>query len=618
MKPDSSGRLDFRGEAMERLETARTILETETTPRAPQINELFRAFHSLKGLAGLAGLEKLGKAFHEAESLLDELRLSHVPWSAPIGEALLEFVRLVERSVPRAAEGDDDRFDLDRAMALLNSATAAPAEEQTADWRAELDLSERTFRCLSEYEESRLRSAVTSGWAVYAIDVALSLDELEEGLKALSARLNAAGEMIATLPQAAGSTSERLAVRLLAAAERSLPDLGADARVTRVTRAAAAPAGRTSQRTVRLEKSQILDLASSAEQVRADFERASAAWKKFERTLSPGPRLEMSALRRRLADAVDGLSRQSLAVRTVPLSALADRLSRAAARLLASSGKRARFRVLGGDLSIDRDLAEDLADPLLHLVRNSIDHGLETPADRRQRGKSEEGTISLMARSRSSRLLLSLADDGRGIDEARVRQRAIELNWLPSSGAAASREQLLDFIFQPGFSTAQNVSQISGRGVGLDLVAERVRGRGGEVRVISHPGQGTRFEIEVAVGEAIFEGLLIEEGGNLYAFPLAGVARVEESGDRGMAQPLGELVGSEWSAGSRFHIVLPDESRISVEKVLRPERLVVRPVGGGVQADFLIGAAEGDAERPILVLDPKRLLRSGAARRELA
>jgi two-component system chemotaxis sensor kinase CheA len=295
----------------------------------------------------------------------------------------------------------------------------------------------------------------------------------------------------------------------------------------------------------------------------------------------------------------------------VPIALLADRLQRAAQRLLASSGKKAVFRIVGGESEIDRTLADDLADPLLHIVRNALDHGIEHPAERRAAGKPETGTVTLMARSRSSRLLISIADDGRGIDTEAVVRRGRALGWVPE-GTAPTAEEAYGFLFRPGFSTASAVSEISGRGVGLDLVAERVGARHGDVRVTSELGRGTRFEIEIANSQAVFDALVVLEEGKPYAFPLASIARLGREKKADHAIPLNRaLTGSEPAAsGGRISVFLSDATAISVAHVLRQEMIVVRPVQTARPAPFLIGASQGRGEEAILVLDPKRLPRS--------
>ena len=624
----SGDRVDFSAEAADHIAAARRVLETGRAPRIGEINELFRAAHSLKGLAGLKGFERFGRALHEAESLLDAIRLSRLAWTPKVGSGLERFFRDLEGAIePAAAAGSDAGFPSERVIASLERVRGADERPVSVRPLAEdLDLPEKTLSCLSEYEESRLRAHLAAGSSIFTIDVGFALDAFETELKALGARLDRDGEWIATLPQVAGFSAERLAVQLLAARLSPPEDLPAEAVVRRVSRGpVAAPAVRTPPsappRTVRLEATRLEALLAEAEEARAHFEKLAAETRRLEPSLAPSQRVALARLRERVGGSLARLTRQAAGIRTVPIALLADRLRRAAERLLDASGKKAVFRVVGGDSEIDRALADDLADPLLHIVRNAVDHGLESPAARAAAGKPEEGSITMLARSRSSKLVISIADDGRGIDPEAVARRARALGWL-REGVAASPEEIRAFLFRPGFSTASAVSEISGRGVGLDLVADRVSARHGEVRVESTPGRGTRFEIEIAAAQAVFDAIVVAEAGGRYALPLAAIARVGRSNADDGAVPLSRALDGSEPAPSprRVSLFLPGGGALSVESVLRQEMIVVRPIGAGEVADYLIGASQGRGEEAILVLDPKRLLRSGepAGPREVA
>jgi two-component system chemotaxis sensor kinase CheA len=619
MKGDA---VDFSAEAAERLETVRSVLSLARPPRAGEINELFRAVHSLKGLAGLKGYSRFAGALHEAESLLDAIRLSRVTWTDRVREALDRFFLRFEAAIDAAASGDDAAFPAEEAIGLLSEARAPASTPPAAPLSAELDLPERTVSCLSEYEESRLRAHRAAGTAIWTIDVAFPLDAFEAALKDLGARLNDGGEWIATLPQVAGFSAEQVAVQLLVAREREPEGLPEDAGLRRVSRepeqprVAAEETERAAVRTLRLEASRLEALLAEADEARARFQKLSGEMVRLEEGLPPSQRVIAARLRLRLDGSLERLARQAAGIRTVPISRLGDRLSRAAKRILESSGKKAEFRIVGGESEIDRGLADDLADPLLHIVRNAVDHGIESPGERRAAGKPESGTVTLMARSRNSRLLISLADDGRGIDTLAVVRRARELGWIRPE-AEPTEEEARAFLFRPGFSTASAVSEISGRGVGLDLVAERVAARHGEVRVLSTPGRGTRFEIEIAIAQAVFDALVVLEQDRAWAFPLAAIARVARESAGDAAIPLSRVVaGTEPAAGpGRVTVFLSDRSAISVARVLRQEMLVVRPVVTGDTAPFLIGASQGRGDDAILVLDPKRIVRAAGGPR---
>ena len=616
----SDDRVDFAFEAAERIEAVRRILALDRAPRIGEINELFRAVHSLKGLAGLKGYARFASALHEAEGLLDAVRLSKTAWNAAVGEGLDRFLLILEAAIAVASrEGDDASFVPETAVAALERARTPEGAHGARSPLAEaLDLPARTLSCLSEYEESRLRAHVAAGTPICTIDVGFSIDAFEEGLKALGARLNRDGEWIATLPQVAGFSADRLAVQLLAACPELPKDLPEGSAVRRVSRAAPPEREETrgAGRSVRLESVRLDAMLAEAEEVRTRFQTFVRDVVRWERDLPPARRAITARLRERVEVSLDRLARHASSIRTVPIGILADRLRRATERIVAGSGKMAAFRIVGGESEIDRTLADDLADPLLHILRNAIDHGIEPPEERRKLGKTETGSITMMVRSRSSRLLISIADDGRGIDPAAVGRRARELGWWRSE-RAPSADEAHAFLFRPGFSTASTISEISGRGVGLDLVAERVAARGGAVRVRSVPGSGARFEIEVGNPQAVFDAIVVLEEGRAYAFPLASVARVERESSADDAIPLlRALDGREPERGERrVRIVLNDGSALSAAEAIRQEMIVVRALEAADPPPYLIGVSQGRADEVILVLDPKRLLRRAAAGR---
>lgn len=213
------------------------------------------------------------------------------------------------------------------------------------------------------------------------------------------------------------------------------------------------------------------------------------------------------------------LQELSVGMRLVPMRSLFRRMDRLVHDLSRRSGKPVRLITSGDDTEIDRNLIEELIDPLLHMLRNAVDHGIEPVSDRCTAGKPEAATLELAAFRRGGNVVLQLRDDGRGLDAARVRARAIERGWL-----AADREptdaEVLEFIFAPGFSTAAAVTELSGRGVGLDVVRRNLQTLNGRVLVTSVPGAGCTFEVEVPLTLAITDGMLIRVGDEDYILPI--------------------------------------------------------------------------------------------------
>ena len=211
-----------------------------------------------------------------------------------------------------------------------------------------------------------------------------------------------------------------------------------------------------------------------------------------------------------------------MTVRLVPIEQLWGRLRRIVQGYSRSSGKRIKLTLEGGDTKLDKVIVEQLADPLIHIIRNAIDHGLEFPEDREEMGKTAEGHVLVKAAPRGSQIVLIIKDDGRGIDWERVREKAADRK-LFKDPAGASEKELSQIIFEPGFSTAAKVTDLSGRGVGLDVVRKNLSEVNGYIDLQSRRFEGTEFTITLPITLAIFQSLLIEVEGRTFAIPLSSV-----------------------------------------------------------------------------------------------
>ncbi|GAA0529271.1 chemotaxis protein CheA [Rhizomicrobium palustre] len=216
-----------------------------------------------------------------------------------------------------------------------------------------------------------------------------------------------------------------------------------------------------------------------------------------------------------------------MSVRMVPISQLFGRFRRLVHDLARETGKTIDFETSGETTELDKTVIERLADPLIHLIRNAADHGLETPEVRRASGKNETGRVMLSARQAGAEVIISVSDDGRGIDLSRVRAKA-EKNGLITAGATLSDSETLQLIFQPGFSTTEQVTNLSGRGVGMDVVKRTIEGLRGTVDISSKPGQGSEVDLRIPLTLAIIDGLLVRVGQGRFVIPLSSVEECVE------------------------------------------------------------------------------------------
>lgn len=235
------------------------------------------------------------------------------------------------------------------------------------------------------------------------------------------------------------------------------------------------------------------------------------------------------------------LQRRVLELRTAPLVRVTDNLPRTARQVAAKVGKRVEVEIVGAELELDRSILDRLNEPLLHLVRNCIDHGLETPADREAAGKPEAGRVRVEATRQRDTILIEVSDDGRGIDLASVGQRAIEAGLLHQDLAAElPPEEIAAFIFHPGLSTSLSVSEVSGRGVGMDAVKATVESLGGGIELRTEPGKGTITTLMVPITAAVQRVLLVGIGNQRIAIPIAKVERILEVKREGIEEAAGE------------------------------------------------------------------------------
>jgi chemotaxis protein CheY-P-specific phosphatase CheC/chemotaxis signal transduction protein/two-component sensor histidine kinase len=315
--------------------------------------------------------------------------------------------------------------------------------------------------------------------------------------------------------------------------------------------------------------------AVMAGELRAEVGRARSVADLEQRT---------AALARTVKDLQDGIMK----ARMLPVASVFNRFHRVVRDLAKAGGKAVRLELAGEDTEIDKKVIDRIGEPLVHLVRNAVDHGLESTAERAASGKPREGLLRLGAYQEGDHICVEVADDGRGLDRAAIAEKAIERGLIGAAEVAgASPEQVLSFIFLPGFSTARQVSDLSGRGVGMDAVKRAVEDMGGGLRVRSTPGAGTTVTISLPLTMAIVAAMLVEVDDSLFAIPLSAVREVVRPSREALA-----------SVGTRRVLRLRDEvlALVHLGSILRTGHDTVAGAGAGKTAP----GAEG---RPVVVVD---------------
>jgi two-component system sensor histidine kinase and response regulator WspE len=344
---------------------------------------------------------------------------------------------------------------------------------------------------------------------------------------------------------------------------------------------------------------------------------------------------ELEMFDRRSISLSNRLYDEALACRMRPFADGVQGFPRMVRDVARSLGKQVKLDIIGETTQVDRDILRKLDAPLGHLLRNAVDHGLESPDERRAAGKPAEGVVRLEARHSAGALHVSISDDGRGVDLDRLRRCVVERNLIDvQAGAALSEAELLEFLFLPGFSMKATVTDISGRGVGLDVVQDMVKQVRGTVRVSSQPGEGTRFQLQLPVTLSVVRTLLAEIGGEPYAFSLAHIIRtIKLSKDRiqflegrqhcdfegrriGLVAAHQVLeTGEGTQVGEDLSVILMGDSShmygLVVDRFLGERELVVQPLDAqlGKIKDIAAGALMPDGS-PVLIVDPEDLIRS--------
>jgi len=519
------------------------------------INNIFRAAHSLKGISGLFGFAEMTRLSHTLETLLDRLRMGKIQLSPRVLDLLFEAVEMLRQIVVRKGEGQTGEIPrLDDLLHRLEHLDVHGAESE-ADLFRQVGIGPEILSVLTEYEEHRLSENLREGVGLYQLRASFSLSTFDEDLGQLQQAAKKLGEIITTLPSADASSDEQITFLLLLGTDRpreqvreALADRLVEVKELRAgtAPAPAAPEAKAEPEVEPAEPAEPVEtglegsLRSISQTVRVDIGKldnlmnivgelvlfkniiaqlierlkAEAGFSELMIELFKANR----ALERKLSELQQGV----LEVRMVPIGQVFDKLSRNLRKLSRELGKEVEFVTEGGQTELDKLIIEDLADPLMHVIRNALDHGIEIKAERIQLGKPERGLILLRAFQRGNHVVIEIQDDGAGLDYARIKKKAAQMG-LADVSAELKPEELNELLFLPGFSTAEKVSEISGRGVGLDVVKSNISALSGAIDLLSSPGEGTTVSITLPITLAIIQALIIEAGTETFAIPLNAV-----------------------------------------------------------------------------------------------
>ena len=617
----------FRTESRDQLSAingALLALEQGETSREP-VDAIFRGVHTIKGMSATMGYAAVAEFSHELESLLEKVRAGEQALTPDLMDALFAAVDALESGVNDASE----------------SAALSPAMRRSLERLLDLSGGRSTaeFRVMQAADVARGTAQAASAEGALAgagtlVEVAQSAAALLPGVRAFMAvqRLRELGEILALVPAVellqVATTPQTFRVLMETAAgdaeiERAARSAG-DVESVRIERREALPAvpavaprqdARAPAEEATLERSittgrRATDLrdvddtgslverrtAPRARHVRIELSRLDSLLNLIGELVIVRGRLERvsrglphAAVHEAVTDAtrlIGELQTEIMTSRLVPVGQVFDRFPRLVRDVSRTVGKDVLFSIEGKEIEIDRSVLEEIGEPVVHLLRNAVDHGLELPEVREAAGKPRAGRLTLAARRDRAAVVITVHDDGRGIDREKVLARALAMGMVPAGTVVLDDDSMLRCISHPGFSTAERVTDVSGRGVGIDAVQARTRALGGTFEVTTEMGKGTAVSIRLPMTLAIVRALLARVGDELYALPLTHVRETMARGPAEVRQVQGREV-----------LVLRDE----VLPILRLRDVVALPPGRAAGFEEIVVIERGDRRAGLVV-----------------
>jgi len=585
---------EFLAESEELLQHMdQDMVALEATPTDGELlNRIFRAMHTIKGTSGFLGFDPIVCLSHRAEDVLSAVRRGAVEFRHPVMDVLLAARDQLAIMLQDIRQGGLKQYALDGLLQDLQDVEAPRATRPVLG-------------------ELLLRDQVISPSTLDAV--------LAE--------------------QAASDHPRKLGELLVEKGLGSAVQVGdALARQKEITESASSP------RTLRVEAHKLDDFINLIGELVLERNRLLQLSRNFSSGTLTGPEFgaHLSQSSSRLSFITEELHSAGLKTRMVPIETVFRRFPRLVRDVAHTLQKEVDLVIRGKDTELDKTMVELISDPLVHLVRNSLDHGIEAPEIRAQAGKSRRGTLSLEAQQEGDQILISIDDDGAGIDPQRVARKAVEKGLVtPERLRLLSPREVLDFIFLPGFSTAEKTTDLSGRGVGMDVVRSNLKRLNGSIELDSRPGQGTTVRLRLPLTLAILPVLLVQVADEIYALPLRSVAETAQANLQQMHRVEGsdvvclhgetlpllrlrqlfDLSGSgpatdeksnaESKHDQKIVILGIAEKRIAllVDRLLGQESTVIKPLGNYLHhCSSVAGATISGDGRVRLVLDPAGLL----------
>ena len=566
--------LDESHEHLQSLNEGLLRLE-ENMEEISVVNDIFRNAHTLKGMSATMGFAKIAELTHEMEDVLDLVRKEQLKLNEDIMDTLFKCLDSLEQMVDSVGNGEaEDVVDVSDLVAKLSSISkgtpppaAAPAAGGAAAAPAAGDASGGAGGDLGidDIDLDVMKKAKDAGMNVFHVKVTLmescvlkaarsvmvmhALDEIGDVIKSVPPAEDLEQEkfersfdiVVATASDAEAVTNavdtvseiedigvEELDPDALAKPAEPAPAAAAPAAAAAAPKKAAAPAKKEGAKAAAPKKQH------QSQSVRVDIEKLDTLMNLMGELVINKVRLEQIGQTHRMSDLMETLAQMDrvtgdlqnivMKVRMVPVSAVFNRFPRMVRDVSKELGKEINLTIEGEETELDRTVIDEIGDPIMHLLRNSLDHGVESPDAREAKGKPRVGEVGLIARHEGNNVVIMITDDGAGIDASKIRRKAVEKGMITQDEADRLDDaDAVRLIFLPGFSTAEQITDISGRGVGMDVVRSKIEALSGHVDVETHIDEGSVFKIKLPLTLAIIQAMLVRVQEEMYAIPLTSI-----------------------------------------------------------------------------------------------
>ena len=596
------------------------ILRLEEDASTARVDAIFRGLHTVKGSGAMFGYTALASFTHHFETAFDLVRAGKMQVDKTLIDLSLEARDLMAAFLETGADGPVSEALLaaeETQDLILRIQALSHAEDGLTKTETNLDGDQPSRSASTERRKISIRFQPEDGALRNGMRPDLLMEELRE-LGPCKVRVDASGlpplkDLDPTTAYLAWNIEletelgrdpiddvfifagdARLDITELPLdppeenAANDAPTLPEPDQTSPEKQTTVGPRTQQSSDNIRIASSRLDDMMDSLGELVITLSRLEAV----AETLEDG---SLDAVVEDVNRLVMGLRDATLSIRMLPIEQVFGKFRRVIRDLSAELGKEVRLITEGGETEVDKNVIDRIGEPIVHMIRNSLDHGLESPAERRAAGKAEQGTVRLSARQEGSEILILIEDNGRGLDLDRIRQKAIERGLLEPD-AEVSETALQQMIFEPGFSTATEVSSVSGRGVGMDSVRATIDALGGEVDVASRPGCGTRITLRLPVTMAIIDGLRVCVGGSTFVIPLSAVEECVEMDPNEASRTSGRSV--LWI---REHLVpyLELSTLFGLDPIKGARRRVVVVRAGGARIGLVVDDILGQSQTVI-------------------